>query len=58
MLTWPIAQVIQRAGPDSLHLPSSHTCFNTLLIPEYATEEKLSERMKRALEECEGFGLQ
>ena len=48
---------VQRAGPDSLNLPSSHTCFNTLLLPDYSSGEKLRERLLRALQECEGFGL-
>jgi len=50
---------IQRAGPDSHQLPTSHTCFNTLLIPDYGDNyDKLSERLGRAIVECEGFGLQ
>ena len=48
---------IQRAGPDSPQLPTSHTCFNTLLLPEYDSYEKLEERLTRAILECEGFGL-
>jgi ubiquitin-protein ligase E3 A len=50
---------IQRAGPDSVNLPTSHTCFNTLLLPDYGDSyEKLEERLGRAILECEGFGLQ
>jgi ubiquitin-protein ligase E3 A/E3 ubiquitin-protein ligase HERC4 len=50
---------IQRAGPDSIQLPTSHTCFNTLLVPDYGDNyEKLAERVGRAVLECEGFGLQ
>lgn len=50
---------IQRAGPDSMNLPTSHTCFNTLLLPDYGDNyDKLAERMGRAILECEGFGLQ
>ena len=49
---------IQRAGPDSPQLPTSHTCFNTLLLPEYDSYEKLEERLTRAILECEGFGLE
>lgn len=48
---------IQRSGPDTDALPTAHTCFNTLLLPEYASEEKLRERLTRAVVECEGFGL-
>lgn len=50
---------VQRAGPDSMQLPTSHTCFNTLLVPDYGDNyEKLKERLGRAILECEGFGLQ
>lgn len=49
---------IQRAGPDSNHLPTSHTCFNTLLLPDYGCNYfKLADRLGRAVLECEGFGL-
>jgi ubiquitin-protein ligase E3 A/E3 ubiquitin-protein ligase HERC4 len=50
---------IQRAGPDSDQLPTSHTCFNTLLLPDYGDNyEKLERNLGRAILECEGFGLQ
>ena len=26
---------IQRAGPDSMQLPTAHTCFNTLILRTY-----------------------
>ena len=48
---------IQRSGPDTLQLPTSHTCFNTLILPDYNTFDKLEERLGRAITECEGFGL-
>ena len=50
---------IQRAGPDSIQLPTSHTCFNTLLVPDYGDDYcKLARRLGRSVLECEGFGLQ
>lgn len=61
---------IQRMGPHSNSLPTAHTCFNTLLLPEYNcsglnsrdskgmnTEEFMRERLLKAISECEGFGL-
>ncbi|CAN0120978.1 unnamed protein product, partial [Laminaria digitata] len=48
---------IQRAGPDTDHLPTAHTCFNVLVLPEYEGGEKLTRLLKRAITECEGFGL-
>eukprot|EP00192_Tetraselmis_astigmatica_P000681 CAMPEP_0117695176 /NCGR_PEP_ID=MMETSP0804-20121206/27995_1 /TAXON_ID=1074897 /ORGANISM="Tetraselmis astigmatica, Strain CCMP880" /LENGTH=1085 /DNA_ID=CAMNT_0005509221 /DNA_START=121 /DNA_END=3379 /DNA_ORIENTATION=- len=50
--------VIQRSGPDTDRLPTSHTCFHILLLPEYSTEEKMRERLLTATENAEGFGLQ
>ena len=49
---------VQRAGPDSMTLPTSHTCFNTLLLPEYDPPDKLAHLLNIAIHECEGFGLQ
>jgi hypothetical protein len=49
---------VQRAGPDSPQLPTSHTCFNTLILPDYDSYEKLADRLGRAIVECEGFGLE
>uniref|UniRef100_A0A7R9UH32 HECT-type E3 ubiquitin transferase n=1 Tax=Pinguiococcus pyrenoidosus TaxID=172671 RepID=A0A7R9UH32_9STRA len=49
---------IQRAGPDSNHLPTSHTCFNVLLLPQYETMAKLHDRLHIAIREHQGFGLQ
>lgn len=50
--------VIQRDGPDSSKLPTSHTCFNTLLLPEYASREKMADRLRLAILNAEGFGLE
>eukprot|EP00474_Spongospora_subterranea_P008715 CRZ09173.1 hypothetical protein [Spongospora subterranea] len=49
--------IIARNGPDSDRLPTSHTCFNHLLLPEYSTLEKLRERLITAIQNSEGFGL-
>lgn len=50
--------IIQRDGPDSNKLPTSHTCFNTLLLPEYNTRDKMMDRLKLAIMNAEGFGLE
>jgi hypothetical protein len=52
-----LALTLQRAGPDSDRLPTSHTCFNTLLLPDYATRERLQERLLTAIDNARGFGL-
>lgn len=49
--------VITRHGPDSDRLPSAHTCFNHLLLPEYSSKDKLRERLIAAISNAEGFGL-
>jgi alpha-tubulin suppressor-like RCC1 family protein len=49
--------LIQRGGPDSEQIPSSHTCFNTLLLPDYSTKEKMEAKMELALANAQGFGL-
>ena len=49
---------VQRAGPDSSQLPTAHTCFNTLMLPDYASEDKMRKLLLLALENAEGFGLE
>ncbi|UPQ97120.1 chromosome condensation regulation protein [Chloropicon primus] len=49
---------IQRSGPDTEYLPTSHTCFNILLLPEYSSKEKLETKLLIAIANGEGFGLQ
>ncbi|KAJ3069033.1 putative E3 ubiquitin-protein ligase HTD2 [Podochytrium sp. JEL0797] len=44
-----LAFVVVRNGPDSDRLPTSHTCYNVLLLNEYASKEKLEERLKKAI---------
>ena len=53
-----LSLVIQRSGPDSDRLPTAHTCFNYLLLPEYASAEKLQALLLTAIENAQGFGLQ
>ena len=45
-------------GRDDARLPTAHTCFNVLLLPEYASQEKLRDRLAVAIANAEGFGLQ
>eukprot|EP00178_Gracilaria_changii_P025180 TRINITY_DN771_c0_g1_i1.p1 TRINITY_DN771_c0_g1~~TRINITY_DN771_c0_g1_i1.p1 ORF type:complete len:1803 (+),score=292.16 TRINITY_DN771_c0_g1_i1:174-5411(+) len=49
---------IHRVSGDTMRLPSAHTCFNQLDLPEYSTADILSERLLRAVRECSvGFGF-
>jgi hypothetical protein len=39
-------------------LPSAHTCFNQLDLPDYPSEEVLSKKLLQAISEAhEGFGF-
>ncbi|KAJ5078185.1 e3 ubiquitin-protein ligase hectd2-related [Anaeramoeba ignava] len=38
-------------------LPSAHTCFNQLLLPEYSSKEILKEKLSLAIQNFQGFGM-
>jgi len=48
---------IAKNGSDSERLPTAHTCFNVLLLPEYSTKEKMNDLLMKAIKECKGFGM-
>lgn len=48
--------LIQRDG-SSDKLPTSHTCFNALLLPEYTSKEMLAKNLDIAIHNSKGFGL-
>ncbi|KAK8889247.1 Ubiquitin-protein ligase E3A [Tritrichomonas musculus] len=48
--------VIQRSG-DVSKLPTSHTCFNTFVLPDYENELKMKEALQICSSNAEGFGL-
>lgn len=50
--------LVQRAGPDSDKLPTAHTCFNALLLPDYSSKDKLRAKLLTAIRNAQGFGLQ
>lgn len=52
-----LKMIIAKNGPDTDRLPTSHTCFNVLLLPEYSTKEKLRERLLKAITYAKGFGM-
>ncbi|KAG5888353.1 hypothetical protein JTB14_020753 [Gonioctena quinquepunctata] len=49
--------VIAKNGPDSDRLPTAHTCFNVLLLPEYSSKDKLEDRLVKAIHYSKGFGM-
>ncbi|KAM4738835.1 ubiquitin-protein ligase E3A [Anableps anableps] len=52
-----LKMIIAKNGSDSDRLPTSHTCFNALLLPEYSSKEKLKERLLKAITYAKGFGM-
>jgi hypothetical protein len=49
---------IQKVQWDLTRLPQAATCFNTLYLPPYDTDEQLKEKLEFAVTEAsEGFGL-
>lgn len=48
---------IQYSAADITRLPTSLTCFNTLLLPCYTSKEMVAERVKLAIMNAEGFGM-
>ncbi|KAK4105250.1 hypothetical protein N658DRAFT_440189 [Parathielavia hyrcaniae] len=52
--------VLQRNGEEddpAGRLPTSYTCYGTLLLPEYPDKDVLKERLAMALENAQGFGF-
>jgi ubiquitin-protein ligase E3 A len=49
--------LVAKNGGQSERLPTSHTCFNTLLLPEYESKGWLQDRLSLALQNSTGFGL-
>ncbi|KAG7164827.1 ubiquitin-protein ligase E3A-like isoform X1 [Homarus americanus] len=49
--------IIARQSSDCDRLPTAHTCFNVLLLPEYSSKEKLKDRLYKAIKYSQGFGM-
>lgn len=49
--------IIMVQGQDDSRLPSAHTCFNHLILYQYSSKEIMREKMIKAIEHHEGFGL-
>jgi len=48
---------ISNGGTDINQLPSAHTCFNNLILPDYKNKEKMKKAILTAINYSEGFGL-
>lgn len=44
-------------GDDDKFLPTSHTCFGILMLPNYSSKDVLQDRLFKAIQYNEGFGL-
>ena len=53
--SFPITR--SNGGSDTEQLPSAHTCFNNLILPDYKNKEKLKQKILNAINYSEGFGL-
>ena len=48
--------VIGRSS-DVNNLPTSHTCFNQLILPDYQNKELMENKIRIAINYSEGFGF-
>lgn len=48
---------INKNGDKDTQLPTSHTCFQSLMLPNYSSRQILKERLDIALEHAIGFGV-
>jgi len=48
---------VSNGGTDLNQLPSAHTCFNNLILPDYKDKEKMKKAILTAINYSEGFGL-
>ena len=46
---------ISNGGTDIKQLPSAHTCFNNLILPDYRDKEKMKKAILTAINYSEGF---
>ena len=52
-----LAITISNGGTDLNQLPSAHTCFNNLILPDYKNKEVTKKKIHIAINYSEGFGL-
>ena len=52
-----MAFLIYKVGVSDLNqLPSAHTCFNNLILPDYKNKELMKKKIHIAIHYSEGFG--
>uniref|UniRef100_H2ZI00 HECT-type E3 ubiquitin transferase n=1 Tax=Ciona savignyi TaxID=51511 RepID=H2ZI00_CIOSA len=52
-----LKMILAKNGPDSDRLPTAHTCFNVILLPDYKNKKKLRELLLKAIKYSKGFGM-
>jgi hypothetical protein len=50
--------ILQRGPTTDSTLPTASTCYKILILPVYPTRERLESRLRLAIENAEGFGLE
>jgi ubiquitin-protein ligase E3 A len=49
---------VQRTAEPADRLPTAHTCFNYIVLPDYKSKDQLRSKLAKAIElGGEGFGL-
>ena len=48
---------VTNGGSDLNQLPTAHTCFNNLILPDYKDKQKMKKSLLTAINYSEGFGL-
>ena len=49
--------ILVQPGGDKSRYPVAHTCFRILDLPEYDDENDMKQKLMRAIDDCEDFGL-
>ena len=52
-----VLRVMKNGIEPEERLPTAYTCFNLLLLPKYASKEKLQSKLLKAISNTTGFGL-
>ena len=53
----PAFTITKASDTTRTALPTAHTCFNQLVLPDYGTQAVLQERLHVAVEEGGGFHM-
>ena len=49
--------IVKDEVDDDMKLPSSHTCFNQLVLPNYSSKDILRQKLMMAIDNSTGFGM-